>query len=289
MNPEHVSLTLRPADVRRRFDRAAAGFDAADFVHAVTRDGLLARLAPIRIEAATVLDLGCATGTACPLLARRFRGSQVVGIDFSQGMLQELRRKQSWFAKTSAVQADAAALPLADQSVDVIFANLLLPWIDDPAIVFREAARVLRKDGLMLFATLGPDSLLELRRAWRSVDARAHVNRFLDMHDLGDAAVRSGLRDPVLDVDRLTVTYESATALFRDLTATGGRNSLQYRDPSVVGRKRFAMMTAALEAVKEDGVMSLDLELVYGHCWGAGMTASGSEYRVDAGQISRRR
>lgn len=204
-------------------------------------------------------------------------------------MLQELRRKQSWFAKTCAVQADATALPLADQSVDVIFTNLLLPWIDDPAIVFREAARVLRKDGLMLFATLGPDSLLELRRAWQSVDDRAHVNRFLDMHDLGDAAVRSGLRDPVLDVDRLTVSYESAIALFRDLTATGGRNSLQYRDPSVVGRRRFATMTTALEAAKEGGVINLNLELVYGHCWGAGATASDGEYRIDAGQISRRR
>lgn len=289
MTPEHETSTLRPADVRRRFDRAAAGFDASAFVHAVTREGLLARLEPIRIEAAVVLDLGCATGTACPLLARRFRRSRVVAIDFSQGMLRELQRKQSWFAKASAVQADAAALPLANQSVDVVFANLLLPWIDDPAIVFSEAARVLRKDGLMLFSTLGPDSLLELRRAWQAVDGRAHVNRFLDMHDLGDAAVRAGLRDPVLDVDRLAVTYKSATELFRDLTATGARNSLRHRDRSVVGKRRFAAMTTALEGAKTAGVINLDLELVYGHCWGAGMVAASGEYRIDAGQISRRR
>ena len=286
-NTTHPS-SLNRRDIQRRFDRAAAGFDDVDFVHAVTREGLLERLQPMRLEAKTIVDLGCATGAACPLLARRFRRARVIAIDLSANMLEQLERKKSWRSRTAAIQASATALPLADNSVDLVFANLLLPWIDDPALVFAETARVLRKDGLMLFATLGPDSLQELRQAWRSVDSSPHVHHHLDMHDLGDAAVRAGLRDPVLDVDRLAVTYKSAAALFHDLTATGARNCLTHRGKSLMSRGRFAAMTDALDATRNDGVIQLDLELVYGHCWGSGAAAGGGEYRVDATQIGRR-
>lgn len=289
MNTAATNAGLRRRDIRRRFDSAAAGFDDADFVHSVTRDGLLQRLEPMLVQADTIVDLGCATGSACPLLARRFRRSRVLGIDLSANMLQALKRKQSWRSKTAAVQADACALPLADNSIDVVFSNLLLPWIDDPDAVFGEVARVLREGGLMLFATLGPDSLRELRRAWQGVDPGPHVNAFLDMHDLGDAAVRAGLRDPVLDVDRLAVTYADTAALFRDLTAAGARNCLRDRSKSLIGRGRFAAMTDALEAGRSSGRICLDLELVYGHCWGSGAVASAGEYRVAASQIGRRK
>ena len=279
---------LRRRDIRRRFDRVAAGFDDADFVHAVTRAGLLERLAPMLVEPRTIVDLGCGTGSACPLLAGRFRRARVIGIDLSANMLRALERKRSWRSKTAAVQADAAALPLADGSVDVIFANLLLPWIDDPGAVFSEVARVLREGGLLLFSTLGPDSLLELSDAWRSVDAGPHVNSFPDMHNIGDAAVRAGLRDPVLDVDRLGVTYENPAALFRDLTAAGARNSLRERSKSLIGKQRFAAMTDALDAARHDRLIRVELELVYGHCWGSGAIASAGEYRIDANRIGRR-
>ena len=288
MNSPAAFSALNRRDVRRRFDRAAPGFDGTDFVHTVTRDGLLERLEPMLVEGTTVVDLGCGTGSACRPLTRRFRRARIIGIDLSLGMLAELSRKKPWRSKFAAVQADATALPFADHSVDVVFANLLLPWIDDLALLFREVARVLQKEGLLLFSTLGPDSLLELRRAWQSVDAGAHVNLFLDMHDIGDAAVRAGLRDPVLDVDRLTVTYASSTALFRDLTAAGARNSLRERCRSLSGKDRFAAVTDALEAERNADGIRLDLELVYGHCWGSGAIARSGEYRVDATQIGRR-
>ena len=280
--------SLRQRDIRRRFDRAAAGFDEADFVHTVTRDGLLERLDPMLVEARTVIDLGCGTGSACKQLGGRFRRARVVGIDLSANMLRELERKRSWRSKPAAVQADAAALPLADSSVDVVFANLLLPWIADPGTVFGEVARVLREGGLMLFSTLGPDSLLALRNAWQRVDTDPHVNGFPDMHDIGDAAVRAGLRDPVLDVDRLGVTYPDPAALFRDLTAAGARNSLRERSKSLIGRERFAAMSSALDSGRRDGVIHVELELVYGHCWGSGAIAGAGEYRVDANRIGRR-
>ena len=283
---------ISPLDVRharRRLDRAAASFDSADFVHATMRDGLMARLEPVIVDAATVVDLGAATGSATTLLTKRFRGARVIATDLSAAMLQRIRKRRSWLSRISAVQADAAALPFASHSVDVVFANMLLPWVDARQQVFSEIARVLRSDGLFLFSTLGPDSLSELRNAWGERDADYHVRRFPDMHDIGDAAVRAGLRDPVLDVDRLTVTYESASRLFADLTAMGARNSLQYRERSLGGATALRSMIAALERTRRSGCMSFELEIVYGHCWGPGPRAAPGEYAVPTSAISRRR
>jgi malonyl-CoA O-methyltransferase len=285
MNPTDDNSQLDLRDVRRRFDRAASGFDAIDFVHSATREGLLTRLAPMLIDAKTIVDLGCATGAASRTLSKQFRRAHIISIDLSQQMLRQAQRKRSLFGRRSLLQANAAALPLAGHSVDLIFANLLLPWISDPTAVFSEVSRVLRKDGLFIFSALGPDSLRELHRAWQSVSDGAHVNRFLDMHDIGDTAVRSGLRDPVLDVDHLRVSYKKPQAFFDDLTAVGGRNSLQNRRHSLTGKGRFEAMTAALAAA---GALTLDLELVYGHCWGSGAAPASGEVRIDAVQIGRR-
>jgi len=288
MNAKNHSSILNCNDVQRRFDRAAAGFDSVDFVHSVTREGLFARLEPMSIEAKTVVDLGSATGSAANLLARRFRRAQIIAADLSILMLERVREKRGWLSRTTAVQATAEALPFADQSVDVVFSNLLLPWVSDPAPVFAEVSRVLRGDGLFLFATLGPDSLNEIRRAWAAVDPGEHVNRFLDMHDIGDTAVAAGLRDPVLDVDHLTVSYKNADSLFQDLSAMGARNSLQNRANTLGGAGRFRAMVAELDRQRRDSLLTLDLELVYGHCWGSGRKAGNNEYRVDAGRIGRR-
>ncbi len=204
-------------------------------------------------------------------------------------MLERCRTKRGWFSKTSVLQADATTLPFADQSVDVVFANLLLPWVNEPGQVAIEVSRVLRKDGLFVFATLGPDSLLEVRDAWAGVDDRGHVNHFLDMHDVGDLMLRAGLRDPVLDVDRLSVSYDDADTLFRDLTAVGARNSLQNRNRSLVGKQLFEAMRDRLENTSTTGGISLELELVYGHCWGGRPATAEGDVRIDAAAIPVRR
>jgi len=286
MNPTDDNSQLNLGDVRRRFDRAASGFDAVDFVHSATREGLLTRLAPMLIDAKTIVDLGCATGAGGRALSKQFRRAHIVSIDLSQQMLRQAQHRRSLLGRRSVVQANAAALPLAAHSVDLVFSNLLLPWISDLTTLFTEMGRVLRKDGLFIFSALGPDSLRELRQAWRSVSDDVHVNRFLDMHDIGDATVRSGLRDPVLDVDRLRVSYEKPEAFFADLTALGGRNSLQNRSRSLTGKVRFEAMKAALA---DPGTLTLDLELVYGHCWGSGAPPPDGEVRIDAVQIGRRK
>lgn len=280
------ALVLR--DVQRRFDRASGEFDSADFVHRLTFDELLQRLSPVVIEPRRVLDLGCATGAGSKQLARHYRRSRVIGLDASFAMLQQLEKGRSLLAKPSALQGDACRMPLQDGSIDLVFANMLLPWIDDYATCLSEIARVLRKDGVFAFATFGPDSLAEIREAWHAIDDDWHVNAYPDMHDIGDALVRAGLRDPVLDVDYLTVTYRDTDALYRDLTNAAARNCLRGRRRTMTGKKRFRAMNELLAGRMVDNVLSLRLELVYGHAWGSGPRPTAGEFHVDPAQITRR-
>ena len=279
--------SLNTADVRRRFDRAATSFDAADYVHRRSFNELVERLSPLVIEPKTIVDAGAATGTGSRALAKKFRGASVIAVDLSAGMLRASRRKRSRFSKIREVQADARRIPLADQCVELVFANMVLPWLPELPRFFSEVARVLKKGGVFAFSTLGPDSLAALRNAWCDVDEDGHVNRFADMHDIGDAMVAAGLADPVLDVDRLTVTFGSIDALYRDLTACGARNCLGNRRRTLTGKSRFGKAARRLEAGASDGRLAMELELVFGHAWGRGARPPAGEYRVDAGSIER--
>lgn len=286
MDPDPGALDLQA--VRRRFDRAAGAFDDADFAHRAAADGLFERMLPMRLQPDRILDLGSATGKASRELARRFRGSRILSLDVSAAMLRAAGSFRSRFSRIRELQADAARIPLAASSVDLVFANLLLPWIPDVPVCISEVSRVLARGGLFVFSSVGPDSLAEIRRAWASVDDDEHVNRFADMHDLGDALVRGGLEDPVLDVDYLTVRYRDAETLFRDLTATGARNCLSGRRTSLTGRERFRAMRSNLEQAFDEGGLPLKLELIFGHAWGGGPAGPPGEYRLDAGSIARR-
>ncbi len=241
------------------------------------------------LEADIVLDLGSATGAALAPLTKRFPRARIIGCDRSMAMLQAQMHKAGRFSRPALVRCDAQRLPVAEASIDVVFANLLLPWLDQPGRLFREVRRVLRTDGLFAFSTLGPDSFRQLREAWAAVDSGRHVQHFADMHDLGDAALSAGLTDPVLDVDRLRLTYRHAADLFADLRHSGARNCLADRRRGLFGRGGLDRLIHALDAMRVDGLIPVDLEIVYGHCWGSPPSGSRFEYAVDAGLIGRRR
>jgi len=276
-------------DVQRRFDRVARDFEGADFVHRATFAGLVERLEPIVLAPREILDLGSACGRGSRDLARRYRKSRVIGLDISAGMLAESRRSRSFLSRVREVQADAARLPFRTGAIDLVIANLVIPWIGDPTACFAEVARVLKDGGLFAFATLGPDSFAELSRAWQAVDSQRHVPDFPDMHDVGDALVRAGLRDPVLDVDTLRVTFPGVDELLHDLTLAGARNCLASRRPGLTGRQGFDRFRQQLSGMMNGGRLPLRLELVYGHAWGAGPATAAGEYRVAPGSIGRRR
>jgi malonyl-CoA O-methyltransferase len=288
MNHKDDRQLISQQHSRRRFDRAAPGFAEADFVHSVARQGLFERLAPMLIEPKVIVDLGCGVGAGATQLAASYPASTVIAVDRSAPMLQQLQQAGAAHPRISSLHAEAETLPLQPASVDLVFASLLLPWLNDPAPVFRRVAEVLRPGGLFLFSALGPDSLQELRKAWAQVDGHGHVHFFEDMHNVGDTLVRAGLADPVLDVDYLTVTYREPARLFRDLTAAGARNSLVGRKPSLTGRGEFHKMEQALRSQMREDTLPVTVELVYGHAWGVGSSGQPGEFRVDPAGIRRR-
>jgi malonyl-CoA O-methyltransferase len=265
--PEGVAAyALDSARVRRSFDRAATTYDAAAVLHAEVRGNLLARLDLMALAPRVAVDAGAGTGHASRALTRRYPKSLVIAVDTSQRMLQAAGRQQSWLRRFARVCADAEHLPLADGSVDLILSNLMLQWCD-PDPTFAEFRRVLAPQGLLIFTTLGPDTLRELRSAWAKVDSRTHVNQFIDMHDLGDALVRAGFASPVMDVERYTLTYLDVRRVAADLKATGAHNSTIGRARGLTGRRQFAGLQNAYEAFRQDGRLPATYEVVFGHAW----------------------
>jgi malonyl-CoA O-methyltransferase len=258
---------LDPRAVRRSFDRASATFDAASVVHAEIRNRLLERLDVVRLEPAVVLDLGCATGHVSRALGRRYRRAQIVALDFSTRMLAQARHQQPFWHPFERVAGDARALPLGTASVDLVASNLMLQWCDEPDAVLAEVRRVLRRPGLFTFTTLGPDTLKELRAAWRESDDAPHVHAFIDMHDLGDALMRAGFAEPVMDTERLTITYRSLDALLRELKASGSHNALATRRRGLTTRAQLTKLQHAAQSRMRGDVMPVSIEVVYGHAW----------------------
>lgn len=258
---------LERSRVRAAFDAAAVGYDAVAVLQAEIRRRLLQRLELFRIAPQRILDAGCGTGHAARALLRRYRGSSLVALDIAPGMLRATRRQRPWLRRLDAVCADAAALPLADGSVDLVFSNLVLQWCNEPDRVFVEFRRVLRPGGLAIFTSFGPDTLKELRTAWNATDGYTHVSRFIDMHDLGDALLRAGLGEPVMDMEHFTLSYQSVRELMRDLKAMGAHNATAGRPRGLTGRGRLAAVEAAYEASRRDGRLPSTWEVIYGHAW----------------------
>jgi malonyl-CoA O-methyltransferase len=296
VNPESQDeggFTIERREVRRAFGRAAKGYDAAAELQQRVRGELLERLDLVRIEPAAVLDLGTGTGHAALGLKRRYPKAQVVALDLAESMLREAGRRQTLLRRFRRVCADAARLPFRSGSFDIVFSNLMLQWCNEPDRVFAECRRVLRPGGLLSFATFGPDTLIELRRAWAAVDDQVHVSRFIDMHDLGDALVRAGLAEPVMDVERHALDYAEVRELMRELKAIGAHNASVGRPRGLTGKGALARMIAAYEIFRRDGKVPATYEVVFGHAW-APVTeprprpSPTGETRIPLSQIGRR-
>jgi malonyl-CoA O-methyltransferase len=286
-------FTIERREVRRAFGRAARDYDAAAELQQRVRGELLERLDLVRIEPAAVLDLGTGTGHAAVGLKRRYPKAQVVALDLAESMLQEAGRRQTLLRRFRRVCADAARLPFRSGSFDIVFSNLMLQWCNEPDRVFAECRRVLRPGGLLSFATFGPDTLIELRRAWAAVDDHVHVSRFIDMHDLGDALVRAGLAEPVMDVERHVLEYAQVRELMRELKAIGAHNASVGRPRGLTGKGALARMIAAYETFRRDGQVPATYEVVFGHAWAPvteprPRSSPTGETRIPLSQIGRR-
>jgi malonyl-CoA O-methyltransferase len=288
---------LDQPQVRRHFGRAADSYERHDALQREVQALLLERLDFYLPTPQRVVDIGAGTGHGSALLKKRYPKAEVVAIDVALPMLRAARKHSSWRKPLLRVCGEATALPLADHSVDVLHSNLCFQWIDNLPPLFAECVRVLKPGGLLVFSSLGPDTLQELRAAWAQADQLSHVGRFLDMHDVGDAMLTAGLRDPVLDVQRYSMTYSEPRKLLEELQGLGATNADHTRARGLTGKARYQRMLAAYESMRVDGRIPAMWEVVTAHAWGppqgqARRGAGGVEianFSVDSLRGSRRK
>lgn len=285
---EDAPFRLERRWVCAAFERASAGYDGAAGLQAEVGAQLLARLTELPRRPRVVLDLGAGTGRLTRELQRHYPGALVVALDLALGMLRCAQHHQRRWRRFARVCADAQRLPLAGGSVDLVFSNLMLQWCVPPEAALAEVRRVLRPDGLFLFSTFGAQTLQELRAAWAAADGLSHVHHFPDVHDLGAALLRSGLTEPVLDVDRLLRRTPDARTLMRGLKAIGAHNVSAGRPRTLLGRGRLERMQRAYESTRGAAGLPVTYEVIYGVSWGREASAGvAGEARVAVASIGR--
>ncbi len=284
--PRSPAALIDKRGARSAFERAAVTYDASAVLQREVARRMLERLRLIKLIPRRALDIGCGTGGGARTLAKRYRTCEVVAGDVAYAMVATARRRRRWLSRQRFVCADAEALPLASASIDMIFSNLTLQWCDLDAAL-GEFARVLRPGGVLMLSSFGPDTLRELRAAWRAVDEQPHVHTFVDMHDLGDALLRAGFAEPVMDVEYFTLTYPEVLALLRDLKHLGAHNVSRARHRGLTGKARFARFKSAYEREAGGGRIPASYEVVYGHAWRA-ITRAETTVAVPLDRIGRR-
>jgi malonyl-CoA O-methyltransferase len=234
---------------------------------------MLERLDYIKLQPARLLDVGSGTGWGMRQLGERYPKATITALDIAIGMLQLSRGTSSWWKKLFAGEresflcADVEALPVASNSQDMIWSNLALQWCNDLPATFVELQRVLKVDGLLMFSSFGVDTLHELRVAFHDVDGYNHLNRFADMHDIGDMLVAAGFSDPVMEMERITLTYNDVRAVMQDLKSIGANNATAGRSSGMMGKAAWQRVTENYEKLRRDGKLPATFEIIYGHAW----------------------
>lgn len=276
----HLSAPIDLTRVRQLFG-APPRVAASDFLRREIASRMHEKLGVVKLAPARVLDAGCGAGADLGVLQKTYPAAQIIGIDAAAAMVtaaqapaggrrslnQLLSRLMPAKAGVDVLCGDFGSLPLGPNSVDLLWSNLALHWHPQPDSVFAEWRRVLKVDGLLMFSCFGPDTFRELRAAFALLDGAPHALPFVDMHDFGDQLVEAGFSTPVMDMERITVTYDSATALLADARAFGG-NPLSTRRRGLIGRAAWQRVLGALEAQRgADGKLTLSFEVIYGHAF----------------------
>jgi malonyl-CoA O-methyltransferase len=267
-------MPVRAETVARQFDRRAGRMASHDALLREIGQRLTARFDYIRIDPRRILDVGCGLGRTRHELLKVFPGAEWIGVERSPVMARAGRCEQRgrglarlWRREPQWIVADGGRLPLADESVDLVYSNLMLHWHPMPHQVFAEWKRVLRTEGLMMFSSFGPDTLQELRAAAATALPHARPVPFIDMHDLGDMMVAAGLASPVMDAEQLTLTFHDPIGLLREVRALGA-NPRDDRWSALTSGRRARLLIDALDARRgADGRIPLTFEIAYGHAW----------------------
>ena len=259
---------LDKRSIKKFANRAAKSYDNAAILHEEVLNRLLERLQYIRHQPETIIDVGSGTGRGVRGLQKTYPRARIYAADIAYEMLLQARARFRLLSKKRLVAADMERLPFADQSFDLVFSSLAMPWSNDVGATLKELARVSRPGALLMCSSFGPGTLPELADAWQALDSYPHVHPFVDMHDVGDAMVAAGFAQPVVDSETLRVEYREFRPLLEDLRNIGASNA-------DVSRRRGLMTPAQLRRLEsgyreygfEDGKFVASYEVVYGHAW----------------------
>ncbi len=286
-----MSVLFDYRQIRRAFSRAAESYADNAALHREIGSRLAESLDYLDDPAlglpppGVVVDLGVGPGHMAAQFQRRWPKARVLALDVAPGMLAQVRGRAGGFRlnpftpRPVPLVADARALPLADRSVDVLYSNLCLQWVEDLPAVFAGLRRGLKPGGLLLVSTFGMDTLIELRQAFAEADDAPHVSPFTAIGPFGDALIAAGFKDPVLDRDEFHVGHADLPSLMRQLRGLGETNALMDRRRTLTGRQRFARASQAYESMRAaDGKLPVTWEAIYAHAWGP---PPGAPIRVD--------
>ena len=296
-----MSSPLRPPLFDRRrlqhsFGRAAAGYAEVAVLQREAESRLLEQLEVLgEVVPARVLDVGSGPGRASGVMKGRWPKSEVVALDIALPMLTQVPKHTRFWRPVRRVCGEAAALPFADASFDLVFSSLCLQWVADLPAALAEFRRVLRPGGLLLFTSFGPDTLLELREAYLAAgEAQPPLSPFAAIQQVGDALVSAGFRNPVLEREDFTLSYPDVMGLLRELRAIGAGDARSQRARGLGGKARQARMVAAYEAMRgPDGRLPSTWEVIGAMAWapppGAARREAGADIATfPADRIPRR-
>ena len=258
--------------MRRSFERAASTYDRAAVLQREVCTRALERLDLVKLDPDAIIDAGCGTGFATLALHKRYPRATLVALDIAPAMLHRSRSRipnwKKWIGSSREVFVcgDNERLPIRSGCVDMLWSNLAFQWASDLTVVFAESQRVLQPGGLLMFTTFGPDTLKELRAAC-AADGKIHVNRFIDMHDIGDMMIGAGFADPVMDMEYLTLTYTDVRTLMRELKAIGAHNVAAGRNRGLTGKRTLKEIELCYESFRQDARLPATFEVIYGHAW----------------------
>ncbi len=273
------------ATIRRSFSNASAQYSEKAVVQREIGERLLNRLDYFLLKPEAILDLGAGPGFFTKQLRKRFPKARLTAFDLSPEMLKTF--KPGWFSKTNRVAGDMMSMPFKDNSFDFVFANQVLHWGASFEDCFKEIARVLKPGGLLLFSTLGPDTFVELKNAFGAIDQYQHVNEFIDMHDIGDWLLQGAYKEPVVDMEYITVRYQSVRALCQDLKAQGVVNIHQARKPGLMTPRQWNRFLEAYQHYQDkEKRYPLTYEVIYGQAFA--IDKNTSEVHIPISSIGRR-